>query len=941
MAVFDARTTGDIEQLLSSLTREDSPKDALITPEGRFARTRDMVSLDGLPPLEFRKGGVILPGGGGVVFECHHRDLGRRYALKLPRPSLLSEDAEAAQNEMALNNLEVVRTAALGHRNVISLIGLTRIPSPMLGTSHLAVSLLEWIEDATPLSEAIYRRGSLRSLINTLQQVAAGLSHIHSRGLVHWDFKSDNCLVASDETVKIVDIGNARELKASDSLYESKVQVFTSRENISSAIAGRGPGPADGSDSRRIPLSFQPGDQSHDRPWIDLYMFGMVLARLLGRGTEQTEELTEMRRDFLARVFPPGDDDAEYAHRFLSAVADRLCRFGESPRRPGLRVPETEAFYVSASQIADDIGKLLPEFGAAANVSELRAVPQHVIRAPITRNTPLSRRVSRLVNSRPVSRLNRHLQLGLTKVAFPGAVHTRFEHVIGVLHVTTAYVRALYADRTSPIFRLVMNEADITALLFAAVVHDCGHGAFSHYLEEWPALFADCAHEDYAQEALRGEERWYSAHVDTVTRDRESLLAAAQDWCREEQNPSDFLHEVAEILHPTTDPISASFDTPIGVRAAKTHILHSILDSSMDADKLDYLRRDAVHAEVDYGKGIDIDRLFQSLTVATERPTTGGEDELVFAPTVAITPKGVLPLESFLQARYQMFNALYWQHTARGATAVIQYLVWRALIPSTGRPSRIKFNRRRADLLEEFRVKDDRAALDSLEASLTAGRMSASRRIRLTRLIDAVRTESDFDGRDLPQSICDLAYPGMSGSTDHDRYSLILENHETLSTISDPLEYSRARTRLIEEFISRLRQMLGEAGELISIPVDEMSVFIDVPLGSKDQIENLFVVEPNHVSFFSAYSPLADATRDAFRQWSRRVRVFAMPDVAEQLLRAAGGEIVLRQLAFAALFEAYEAEVRPLTARRPLLPIEPFEDRARAMSVNEASAIAD
>jgi hypothetical protein len=66
-----------------------------------------------------------------------------------------------------------------------------------------------------------------------------------------------------------------------------------------------------------------------------------------------------------------------------------------------------------------------------------------------------------------------------------------------------------------------------------------------------------------------------------------------------------------------------------------------------------------------------------------------------------------------------------------------------------------------------------------------------------------------------------------------------------------------------------------------------------------------------------------------------------MPDVAEQLLRAAGGEIVLRQLAFAALFEAYEAEVRPLTARRPLLPIEPFEDRARAMSVNEASAIAD
>src|SRR5204862_4555776 len=131
-------------------------------------------------------------------------------------------------------------------------------------------------------------------------------------------------------------------------------------------------------------------------------------------------------------------------------------------------------------------------------------------------------------------------------------------------------------------------------------------------------------------------------------------------------------------------------------RRLKVQILHTIIDSAMDADKLDYLRRDGLHAGVAYSQGIDVDRFLQSMTALHHidiesrlfhKIERGVRRNPLDAPElkacVAVTGKGRLPVESILFARYQMFQSVYWHHTARAHTAVLQLCV-QELLASSG-----------------------------------------------------------------------------------------------------------------------------------------------------------------------------------------------------------------------------------------------------------------
>src|SRR5207253_922239 len=104
----------------------------------------------------------------------------------------------------------------------------------------------------------------------------------------------------------------------------------------------------------------------------------------------------------------------------------------------------------------------------------------------------------------------------------------------------------------------------------------------------------------------------------------------------------------------------------------------------------------------------DVDRFLQSLTAITQPPP---QRRSSFRPTVAVTRKGVLPVESLLVARYQMFSSVYWHRTARGATSVLQYLVWRYLVPRDKTFDMSEFEERRARLLEYFLENTDESSI--------------------------------------------------------------------------------------------------------------------------------------------------------------------------------------------------------------------------------------
>jgi HD superfamily phosphohydrolase len=243
-----------------------------------------------------------------------------------------------------------------------------------------------------------------------------------------------------------------------------------------------------------------------------------------------------------------------------------------------------------------------------------------IIRDPLWNNISLDQLALQLVDTRAFQRLRYVRQLGLAYLVYPGATHTRFEHALGTWHLAGRTLAMLQARGDFP--RELDGDARIVAA--AALLHDIGHYPFSHALEEIGAPH----HEDVA--------------VALLTRG-----------------------EIAEVLRH-----SIGSDAPERVvdliRGRSSSPLQGLISGSLDLDKIEYLKRDALMCGVPYGE-IDVDRLIHSLTLVTD-PATG-------RMSIGVAEKGLSALESLLFAKYQMYRNVYWHHAVRSATAMYKRLV--------------------------------------------------------------------------------------------------------------------------------------------------------------------------------------------------------------------------------------------------------------------------
>ena len=258
---------------------------------------------------------------------------------------------------------------------------------------------------------------------------------------------------------------------------------------------------------------------------------------------------------------------------------------------------------------------------------ELVALESHAegVRIPPGVTVPLTARVRALLDTAEMRRLARVSQLGLVSLVYPGAVHSRLEHSLGVYRRAVEFLARLKHD---PRFKAVVGEADAAALVVAALVHDIGHWPFCHPIED-VGLARFPRHESLVQDILS---------------DGEPAAVLHQAWGLA---PS----RVAALITGTaTDPAG--------------RILHSLLSGPIDVDKMDYLGRDSLHAGVPYGRHFDEERLLSSLCL----------DE--HGTALAITEKGRTAAEMLVFARYVMFSEVYWHHAVRSATAMLQRAVW-------------------------------------------------------------------------------------------------------------------------------------------------------------------------------------------------------------------------------------------------------------------------
>ena len=208
-------------------------------------------------------------------------------------------------------------------------------------------------------------------------------------------------------------------------------------------------------------------------------------------------------------------------------------------------------------------------------------------------------------------RLNRINQLGLASVVYPGARHTRFQHSLGAFHLMSEAIKSL-TEKGVYIF-----DSEAEAVQAAILMHDIGHGPFSHVLEN--TLIHGISHEDI------------------------SLMMMEQ------------------INHDLKDQLNLAIS--IFKDEYPNKIFHQLISSQLDMDRLDYLRRDSFYTGVTEGN-IGSARIIKMLNVA--------DDKLV------VDSKGIYSIENYLTTRRLMYWQVYLHKTAVGYEKVLVNTLKRA-----------------------------------------------------------------------------------------------------------------------------------------------------------------------------------------------------------------------------------------------------------------------
>lgn len=228
-------------------------------------------------------------------------------------------------------------------------------------------------------------------------------------------------------------------------------------------------------------------------------------------------------------------------------------------------------------------------------------------------------------------RMRRIRQLAWTDQVYPGAMHTRFEHSLGVVHVATKMFDSL-VENSREFLRNEMSftddalHRDKMLVRLAALLHDVGHSPFSHASEEqFPDLDGvSLEHEDYSAEIIR---RVLNDVIDS--------------------------HPDSDNFGIKADDVAAMLDGK-SANVSRSLIWRDLITGQLDADRIDYLLRDSYHAGVDYGR-FDWRRLIGCLVFTKTREDT--------SPRIGLTQGGFHAAEGLVLARYFMFTQVYFHKT--------------------------------------------------------------------------------------------------------------------------------------------------------------------------------------------------------------------------------------------------------------------------------------
>ncbi len=234
------------------------------------------------------------------------------------------------------------------------------------------------------------------------------------------------------------------------------------------------------------------------------------------------------------------------------------------------------------------------------------------IRDPIHGYIYISEDEKDIIDNPIFQRLRRIRQLSGAHITYPGAQHTRFDHSIGAMHLAK-----LAAKRLATIIDLQPKYID--EIKIGALLHDIGHGPFSHLFEEVLAERCNISHEDITKRVIQET-------------------------------------EIKDILQKHGYQAEIIPDLAIGLSQKRPLFMNELIGGGLSVDTMDYLPRDSYFTGVEYGK-VDIHRIINSFNIINDH--------------IALNQAALYAFEALMISRYEMFRSVYFHRTVRAAEIML------------------------------------------------------------------------------------------------------------------------------------------------------------------------------------------------------------------------------------------------------------------------------
>jgi uncharacterized protein len=250
--------------------------------------------------------------------------------------------------------------------------------------------------------------------------------------------------------------------------------------------------------------------------------------------------------------------------------------------------------------------------------------------------------VWRLLGTPEVQRLRRIRQLGVSDFVYPSATHTRFAHSIGVFQNARRLVQLIRREIGLGRAAGQFDDHRAKVAVFAALLHDVGHGPFSHAFEEARKAIAE----------RRGTEKKIRKH---------------------EAFTADMIKDPGSMIGSILTEAGVAPEEVANLVEAETaeDMYHAVVSSSFDADRLDYVQRDRYMTGVGTG-AIDLEWLMDNVRVAEIDVSPAGDDgrDAAYRHSFCLLYKAREAAEDFLLARYRLYTNVYFHKTTRASSSL-------------------------------------------------------------------------------------------------------------------------------------------------------------------------------------------------------------------------------------------------------------------------------